>query len=64
MINIRMNTTTKKGTNQTYNEPSIVCIKLDNDISLALQSTPPIGPDETNLRPTYLQNDPYKKQIV
>lgn len=28
----------------TYYTPQIVIIKLDNEISLALESTPPIGP--------------------
>jgi hypothetical protein len=29
-----------------YFKPEIVLIQLDNQISLALQSLPPIGPDE------------------
>jgi len=30
-----------------YNNPEIICVKLDNDISLALESSPPAGPSET-----------------
>ncbi len=29
-----------------YISPEILHVKLDNEISLALQSAPPIGPDE------------------
>lgn len=30
-----------------YITPQIVCLQLDNEISLALESTPPEGPAET-----------------
>ena len=30
-----------------YIAPSIEWIQLDNEISLALESAPPVGPDET-----------------
>lgn len=30
-----------------YTAPQIIQIKLDNEISLALESDPPIGPDES-----------------
>lgn len=47
-----------------YIAPRIEIIFLDNDISLALESSPPVGPGEgTNLTPTYLQSDPYKTQL-
>ena len=36
-------------TKKTYKAPHIELIKLDNEISLALESTPPFGPDETRL---------------
>jgi hypothetical protein len=50
---------------RTYNNPEIVCVELDNDISLALQSAPPIGPDETNnaLRPEYFNTNPIKQTL-
>jgi hypothetical protein len=31
---------------RAYSRPEIVCVEMDNEISLALESTPPIGPDE------------------
>lgn len=43
-----------------YTAPVIECIKLDNQISLALESTPPEGPNEAML-PKYLNNDPFKQ---
>jgi len=47
-----------------YNTPVIEQIKLDNEISLVLDSTPPVGPDEGYLkRPLYLNNDPFKSNI-
>ncbi len=30
-----------------YSIPEIACVELDNEISLALESNPPLGPDET-----------------
>lgn len=32
---------------RAYIKPTLACIKLDNEISLALQSTPPAGPGES-----------------
>lgn len=44
-----------------YLQPVISVINLDNEISLQLESTPPIGPDETKLDiREYLGNDPFK----
>lgn len=47
----------KKG----YTSPEIKCIKLDNEISLALQSDAPIGPFEeiTNNSSTDINNEPF-----
>ncbi len=43
-----------------YFPPQIIRIALDHEISLALQSEPPIGPGEgLNNRPEYFNNDPY-----
>jgi len=33
-------------TKKKYISPSVDCVLLDNEISLALQSAPPEGPDE------------------
>ncbi|MDD3322368.1 MAG: hypothetical protein PHS59_13095 [Paludibacter sp.] len=44
-----------------YIQPKIEWVKLDNEISLALESTPPTGPYESNLAaPEYIYNDPFK----
>ena len=56
-----MKTTEKTTKKRIYNRPEIVCVELDNEISLALQSTPPDGPGETSmLTPEYMKNDPFK----
>ena len=42
-----------------YSTPHIESIKIDNEISLALESSPPMGPDETillNNRVNFIQN--------
>jgi len=41
----KINTMEKK----IYNTPQIELIILDNEISLALESTPPAGPDESHV---------------
>jgi hypothetical protein len=51
-----------------YSAPTLEYVKLDNEISLVLESSPPIGPDEgpsaSNLNaPGYFNNDPYKTQL-
>jgi len=45
-----------------YSTPQIEQIKLDNEISLALESTPPnTAPGESYLKqPDYFNNDPFK----
>lgn len=46
---------------KNYISPQIECIKLDNCISLALESIPPSGPDEVfNSAPSYFNTDPFK----
>lgn len=47
-----------------YLAPQIKRIRLDNEISLALESNPPIGPEEGYLKvPEYLNNDPFKSYL-
>lgn len=48
---------------RAYSSPKIEHIKLDNDISLQLQSTPPPGPFEGKNSVEYFNNDPYKTNI-
>jgi len=47
---------------RTYTTPVIECIKLDNEISLSMESTPatPDNGDEVYNRPEYFNNDPFK----
>jgi hypothetical protein len=48
-----------------YVAPNIENIKLDNEISLALASTPPGAPGEGYLNvPEYLKNDPLKTDMA
>ena len=50
-------------TKKTYIAPLIELIKLDNEISLALESTPPVGPSEVsnfNQNPEYYENTAFK----
>lgn len=48
-----------------YRTPQIECVLLDNDISLVLESNPPLGPEEvTSLAPEYFNNDPFKLNNV
>lgn len=47
-----------------YIAPQIDRIKLDNEISLALESVPPGGPGEVmHHAPEYLNNDPFKTNL-
>jgi len=47
-----------------YKCPSIELIKLDNEISLVLQSEPPLGPGESlSLVPEYFGNDPFRNNL-
>ncbi|MCX6309144.1 MAG: hypothetical protein NTY32_10065 [Bacteroidia bacterium] len=55
-----------------YCTPQVECIHLDNEISLALESTPPAGPFEGlysapgnfNNTPLFFNNDLFISQIV
>jgi len=50
---------------KTYIAPQIERIKLDNDISLVLESNPPLGPGESfSKAPEYFNNDPFKNITV
>lgn len=60
-----MNTMHKITEKRIYNNPEITFIKLDNDISLILDSMPPAGPDEgASLTPEYLKTNPFKTNLA
>jgi hypothetical protein len=49
---------------KSYKAPKIEQIKLDNEISLALESAPPTGPGESlGKAPEYFNNDPFKTNL-
>jgi hypothetical protein len=48
---------------RNYLAPAIQKVSLDNEISLALQSLPPVGPDElVQKSPDYFRMDPFDNQ--
>ena len=55
MINIEL-----KAEKRMYTCPEIVSIELDNEISLALESSPPNGPGEGIGQLQLYENDPFK----
>ena len=60
-----MKITKKISEKRIYTNPIIELIKLDNEISLALESSPPAGPDEGTLfAPEYSKYDSFKNNIV
>ena len=47
-----------------YIQPQVEIIKLDNQISLALESDAPVGPNEVYLKvPEYFTTDAFKHNI-
>jgi len=46
-----------------YNSPRIERIRLDNEISLALESTQPSGEPNWSKAPEYFNNDPFKTNV-
>jgi len=57
-----MNTIYKMTEKRTYSTPEVLCIKLDNEISLALESNEPdIDPTFTSQN---FNNDPFKNGMA
>ena len=54
----------EKVQNRTYSAPKIMRIKLDNEISLVLQSTDAPGDPESLLSPEFFNIDPFKNNIA
>jgi len=46
-----------------YSSPIVERIKLDNEISLILESTPLEGPGELTSAPEYFNNDSFKTSV-
>jgi len=59
-----MKTLVKNSEKRIYNNPEIFCIKLDNEISLTLDSTPPEGPGETGQSMQINEMNPFKDSIA
>jgi hypothetical protein len=56
-----MKTKIENSAKKTYRAPQIEQIKLDNEISLVMESSPPTGPGESlGKAPEYFNNDPFK----
>ena len=59
-----MNSNNKITEKRSYFPPLVEKIELDNEISLALESSPPLGPNEgAYLSPDYLGNNPFKGNL-
>lgn len=59
-----MKTSNNISKKRIYSTPLIVRVKLDNEISLALESDAPIGPGEGFLKaPEYFNNDTFKNNV-
>lgn len=59
-----MGTNTQTNNKRIYCSPVIECVKLDNEISLALESDPPTYESKCNLNQfEFLNNDPFKTDL-
>ncbi|OIP82117.1 MAG: hypothetical protein AUK44_08480 [Porphyromonadaceae bacterium CG2_30_38_12] len=59
-----METLNYNAVKRIYLNPQIVCIELDNEISLALESSPPSGPGEAHLSTEHLIDSPFKHDMA
>lgn len=61
-----MKNTKENASKRIYIQPTFERILLDNEIALALESSPPFGPDESNnnVTPEYFYSDPYATNRV
>jgi len=60
-----MKTTTQANDKRSYSPPIIEQIMLDHEISLAMESDPPIFESKCNLNtPEYFNNDPLKMDLT
>lgn len=56
-----MKNTKENSSKRIYCKPTFERILLDNEIALALESSPPFGPNESknNVTPEYFNTDPF-----
>lgn len=47
-----------------YVQPTLTHIEIDHQISLALESIPPFGPEEVHLSTDPFKNDPNKTHLA
>jgi hypothetical protein len=61
-----MKLTTETLNKKIYSSPNIELFKLDNEISLQLQSNAPAGPGEgvMLIAPDHFNNDPFKNTMA
>lgn len=59
-----MHTKADHSEKKSYLTPSIEIVKLDKEISLAMESDAPAGPGEGKMEPPkHINNDPYKSYL-
>jgi len=55
---------TQQTDKRDYSAPALELVKLDNEMALQLESTPPEGPGEGYLKvPEYFNSDPLKDNL-
>ncbi|MFZ4726247.1 MAG: hypothetical protein ACOYMD_12460 [Paludibacter sp.] len=48
---------------RAYSSPDVICIKMDNEISLALESANPDGDPTFSSNQQFFINDPFKSNM-
>jgi len=59
--------TTAKTTKKVYTQPQVEYIVMDNEISLQLASgpqAPPVDPEADSMTPGFVNQNPFKDQLV
>jgi hypothetical protein len=59
-----MNTNIENIKRRIYSSPLIDCVKLDNEISLVLESAQPEGDPTFTKVPEYFNNDPFRNNLA
>jgi hypothetical protein len=58
-----MKTIYKIAEKRAYCTPDVICIKMDNEISLALESANPDGDPTFSSNQQFFNNDPFKSNM-